>query len=196
VALAALGVVCAVAVGGCANTLQNEPLEPSFLETLVLQTEFPVYWLGSRFRGLPLISTGHEPAGADVLQYGDCTQGGENVCVTPLEVVTSPDNSFLPGGTLARRTIMVRGVRAFAMQGGRTIVLSTGPVVVDIYARSAALARAAAQAIVTINAPLAPGARLARALPATGFARKPLANQQPPVAPLVPGHVALPASGR
>ncbi len=193
-ALAALAAACALGLSACANTLQNEPLEPSFLESLVLESEFPVYWLGSNFHGLPLIAVKHDPAGADELQYGNCTQGGENVCVTPLELVTSPDNSFLPVGELPRRTIALRGVRAVALQKGRTIVMRTGRVVVDIYANSRALARAAAQAMVTINTPQQPGARLARALPDTGFAEKPLLNQQPPVAPLVHGPVGLPSS--
>jgi hypothetical protein len=182
---AALGAL-ALTASGCANTIQDEAVQPSFLEPLVMQDEFPVYWLGSSFRGLPLINVARDPSGAYWLQYGNCTQGGENVCVTPLEMVTSPDNGFLPGGSIARRAISLRGVRGEAIRGGATIELPTGPVVVDIYADGSALARAAAAAMVTINALQTPGARLARALPATGFAQKPLTFQQPPLAPLQP----------
>ncbi len=52
--------------------------------------------------------------------------------------------------------------RARSPQQGRTIVIPTGGVVVDIYAATAALARAAARTIVPINAPGAPGERRCR----------------------------------
>ncbi len=185
-AAAALLTLCGAALGACANTLQNEAVAPSFLEPLAMQSEYPVYWLGGTFRKLPLISVGRDVSGAYTIKYGDCRQGGENVCVTPLEIVTSPDNSFRPGGSTARRTISVRGVASTSAQGGRTIEVSTAGVVVDIYADSVALARAAAQAMVSINAVELPGAPLPRPLPTTTFAQKPLLSQQPPAAPLVP----------
>ena len=183
-ASAALLALAGLGLGACANTLQNQPVAPSFLEPLVLQGEYPVYWLGGAFRGLPIISVARDPGGAYSIKYGNCTQGGENVCVTPLEVVTSPDNSFRPGGSTPQRRISVRGVASTAEQGGRTIEVSTGGVVVDVYADSAALARAAAETMVSINAVELPGAPLPRPLPDTGFAQKPLVSQQPPVAPL------------
>lgn len=159
-------------------------MQPSFLEPLILEEEFPVYWLGGSFRRLPIISVGRDPGGAYELQYGNCTQGGENVCVTPLQVVTSPDNGFRPGGSTPTRTVSLRGVPSRLAQGGKTIVVATGPVVVDIYADSPALARAAAETMVAINAVQLSGAPLPRAQPDTGFAQKPLPSQQPPVAPV------------
>ena len=190
-AAAALLTLCGLTLGACANTLQDEALAPSFLEPLAMQEEYPVYWLGGTFRGLPIISVGRDASGAYTIKYGNCRQGGENVCVTPLEIVTSPDNSFRPGGSTAQREISVRGVASTSAQGGRTIEVSTAGVVVDIYADSVALARAAAQEMVSINAVELPGAPLPRALPTTAFAQKPLLSQQPPVPPLAPG-----ASGR
>ncbi len=182
--LAALCVLCALTLTACANTLQDQAVAPSFLEPLVLQDEFPVYWLGRSFRGLAIISVARDPGGAYTIKYGNCREGGENVCVTPLEVVTSPDNSFRPGGSTPQRSISVRGVTGTLAQDGRTVTLATGPVVVDLYAEDAALARAAAAAMVTINAVQQPGAPLARPLPNTGFAQKPLPTQQPPLAPI------------
>lgn len=175
-----------LALSACANTLQDEPVQPSFLEPLVMQDEYPVYWLGGSFGGMGILSVARDPGGAYTLKYGNCLQGGENVCVTPVEIVTSPDNSFQPGGTTPRRTVTVRGVNGLAAQNGRTIEISTGTVVVDIYAHTAALARAAAQTMVTINALQLPGARLPRAVPDTGFAQKPLQSQQPPRPPARP----------
>jgi hypothetical protein len=182
--LCTLAALCAFGLSACANTIQHQPVAPSFLEPLVMQRAFPIYWLGGAFRRLPIIGVGRDPAGAYEIQYGNCTQGGENVCVTPLQIVTSPDNSFRPGGSIPQRHISVRGVPGTAAQGGTTIELSTGTVVVDIYADSPALARAAAREMVTINALQLPGEPLPRPLPNTGFAQKPLLSQQPPTPPL------------
>lgn len=176
--LIALCVLCPLTLSACANTLQDQPVQPSFLEPLVAEREYPVYWLGGAFQGLPIISVARDPGGAYTIKYGNCRQGGENVCVTPLEVVTSPDNSFRPGGSTPRHAIVVRGVRSVAAQGGEALVIPTGTVVVDIYADSAALARAAAQTMVAINSIQLPGTPLPRARPNTGFAGKPLPSQQ------------------
>lgn len=187
--LLALVSLCALAplvLSGCANTLQDEPIEPSFLEPLVMQDKYPVYWLGGSFHALGIVSVARDPSEAYTIKYGDCREGGENVCVTPLEIVTSPDNSFYPGGTAARRPGRARGIPIVTAQEGKTIVLPTGPVVVDIYADSASLARAAAQAMVTINGAQLPGAPLPRALPESGFGQKPLVIQRPSIAPLAP----------
>jgi hypothetical protein len=183
-ASATLLALVGLGLGACANTIQDQRVAPSFLEPLVMQDEYPVYWLGGAFHGLPIISVARDPSEAYAIKYGNCIQGGENVCVTPLEVVTSPDNSFRPGGATPQRRISVRGVASTAAQGGRTIEVSTGGVVVDVYADSPALARAAAAAMVSINAVQLPGTPLPRPLPDTGFAQKPLASQQPPLAPL------------
>jgi hypothetical protein len=181
---AALLALCALALSACGNTLQDEPVAPSFLEPLVMQEEFPVYWLGGAFRRLPIINVARDSSGAYEIQYGNCTQGGENVCVTPLQIVTSPDNSFRPGGSTPQRPVTMRGAPGTVAQSGRTIELSTGGVVVDIYAASPALARAAAEGIVAIGATQSPGTPLPRALPNTGYAEKPLPSQQPPLAPV------------
>ena len=184
--LIALCVLCPLSLSACANTLQNQPVQPSFLEPLIEQDEYPVYWLGGAFRGLPIISVARDPGGAYTIKYGNCRQGGENVCITPLEIVTSPDNSFRPGGSAPRQAIVVRGVRSVAAQHARTLVIPTGAVVVDIYADSAALARAAAQTMVTIDSAQLPGTPLPRALGDTGFASKPLPFQEPSRAPAEP----------
>jgi hypothetical protein len=180
---ALLLLLCALGLGACANTLQDQPVTPSFLEPLVMQEEFPVYWLGGVFKQLSITRVERDPSGAYEIQYGNCTLGGENACVTPLQIVTSPDNSFLPGGGAARHPVLLRGVVGLSAQGGRTLVVATGGVVVDLYAATPALAWAAAQAMVTINALGTSGAPLPRALPDSGFGEQPLPSQQPPIAP-------------
>jgi hypothetical protein len=93
--------------------------------------------------------------------------------------VTSPDNSFLAGSTSGHSAGKVRGVAALLVEAGRTIVIPTGPVVVDIYAARSSLAAAAAAAIVPINAPGSPGQALPARGPDSGFGSTPLPSQLP-----------------
>jgi hypothetical protein len=95
-------------------------------------------------------------------------------------MVTSPDNSFVPGASAPHRTVPIRGARAVVAQRGRAIAIPTGAVVVTIYAVSPRLAAAAAQAAVPINASADPGAPLPARLPDTGFGASPLPAQVPP----------------
>ena len=177
--LALLGCVTgALAVGGCGDTLQDQPIPHNTLETLLV-APYPVYWLGRSFAGLQITEAGHDPGGAFSVQYGDCVVGGQSTCVPPLRVVTSPDNSFVPGAATADGTELVRGARAVVAQRGATIEIPTGGVVVDLYADTPALARAAAQGIAPINEIGAPGEALPARLPDTGFASTPLPSQVP-----------------
>jgi hypothetical protein len=182
---AAFALLALVVLGlsACANTVQDQPTPPSALETLVMQEAFPVYWLGGDFQGLPITHVGRDPSGAYEIQYGNCLVGGESVCVTPLEIVTSPDNSFLPGGDAAQSAVLLRSVRGRSALGGRALALPTGSVVVDLYADTPELARAAAEAMVSINTLSSPGAPLAPQLPNTGYGERPLPSQQPAIAP-------------
>jgi hypothetical protein len=173
VALASFG------LSACGNTLQDRPIARAALEPMVLNSRYPVYWLGEKFNRLAITEAAHDPSDAYTIHYGDCLEGGQYTCVTPLTIVTSPDNSFVPGGTLRHRVETLRGVRARFSQQGRTIALPTGSVVVSIFANSAALARAAALTMVPINEVAIPEAPLPRALPDTHFADEPLASQKP-----------------
>jgi hypothetical protein len=179
----ALLVLGTLGLSACANTLQDRPTPPSALESLVIQEDFPVYWLGGTFKGLPITNVERDPSGAYEIKYGNCLVGGETVCVTPLQIVTSPDNSFVPGGGAAQNTVLIRGVHGHAALGGKALALATGSVVVDLYANKPELARAAAEAMVAINALGLPGAPLASPLPNTGYGERPLPSQQPALAP-------------
>jgi hypothetical protein len=179
----AAAVACAVALCSCANTLQNRPIPHNILEG-VIEAPFPVYWLGRSFEGMAISEAVHDPSGAYTVQYGNCLAGGQGSCVPPLRVVTSPDNSFLPGGATPTIKTRIRGVGALLAQAGATIILASGGVVVDVYATNARAAAAAARTLVPINALGAPEARLPAARPNTGFGETPLPAQVP--APLRP----------
>jgi len=167
-----------LALAGCGNTLQDKPIPHNILESLIV-SPYPVYWLGGSFQGLAITDTSHDPGGAFSVSYGDCVAGGQATCVPPLRVVTSPDNSFLPVGTLPHVSTRVRGLDAVLAQGGRAVEIPTGEVVVDVYARSVALAAAATQTLVPINRIGAPEAPLPARMPASAFATTPLPSQVP-----------------
>jgi hypothetical protein len=176
--LCAVG-LCVFALCGCANTVQDEPIPHNLLEGLVV-APFPVYWLGASFHRMAVSETAHDPGDAYTINYGNCLEAGEEgACVSPLRVVTSPDNSFVPGGASAIGRARIRGVDALLERGGRTIVLPTAGVVVDIFASNARLAAAAARTAVAIGEPAVPESPLPAALPNTGFDEAPLPSQVP-----------------
>jgi hypothetical protein len=177
-AATSLAVLCAVALGACGDTLQTQPIPHNILET-VIESPFPVYWLGGAFSGMAVTEATHDPGDAFTVQYGNCLSGGQGECVPPLRVVTSPDNSFLPGGSTPTRPISIRGVQALSGNGGRTIAIPTGRVVLNIYAKNARLALAAAMTAVPINTAGAPEAPLPPRLPNSGFGEAPLSFQTP-----------------
>jgi len=174
----ALAALCALALCSCGDTLQVQPIPHNALEEVVV-APFPVYWLGAGFRGLAVSEASHDPSDAYTLEYGNCVHGGQGYCVPPLRLVTSPDNGFLPGGSLPVQQRRIRGANALLAQGGKTIVIATGDVVLDIYAQSAALALAAAQRAVPINAAAVPGEVLPARMPNDGFEQRPLPKQVP-----------------
>lgn len=178
-----LAVLCGLTLSACGNTLQDRAISQNLLEGMVL-APFPVYWLGGSFQGSAITEVSHDPGGAFSIQYGDCLQGGQGTCVSPVRVVTSPDNSFVPGGSTPSRTARVRGVTATLMQADRTVAIPTAGVVVSIYAHDARTAAAAAATIAPINTPGASGAQLPAPLPDTGFGDTPLPSQVP--SPLQP----------
>ena len=177
-----LAVVCSAALGACGNTLQDQPISHSTLEKLLV-IPYPVYWVGGSFRRLSITEAIQDPSGAVTIQYGDCLQGGQGTCVRPLRVVTSPDNSFVPGGSSTLRAARIRGLAAVVAQDGTTIEIPTSGVVVAISAASPRLASAAARTIVPLNAVGTPEAPLPARLPDTGFADRPLPSQTPSQAP-------------
>jgi len=169
-ALALMLALCAGTAGACGDTVQDQPIPHNTLETLLL-APYPVYWLGRSFQGIAITEAARDPSGAFSVQYGDCLQGGQGTCVTPLRVVTSPDNSFVPGASAPHRTLPLRGARAVVAQHGRAIAIPTGGVVVAIYALTPRLAAAAAQGAVPINASAVARSPPAFRTPASGRAR-------------------------
>jgi hypothetical protein len=170
---------CALALVSCGNTLQDQPIGPQPLESVLVKSRFPVYWLGLSFHGMLITSVAIDPSEAVTIRYGDCVLGGQYTCVTPVSIVTSPDNSFVPGGGAVKRVVSLRGVSASSAQGGSTLALATGNVVVSVFGEHPALASEAAQTMAPLNTTGLPLAPLPAALPDTGFERMPLSIQVP-----------------
>jgi hypothetical protein len=177
-------VLCALAVSSCGDTLQDQPIGPAALETVLVKSRFPAYWLGLKFKGMQITSVTIDPAEAVTIRYGDCVLGGQYTCVTPVSVVSSPDNSFIPGpppaSGPATRLLMLRGASASVARGGATLAIPTGGVVVSVHARNPELAREAATTMAPVNEVGLSQAPLPAALPDTGLARTPLPSEVPP----------------
>ncbi len=169
VILAAVGLLAA-----CGDTLQLEPLRDKDL-TDASGVPFPAYWVGRDFHGMPVSFAGRQPGGSVLVTYGNCLIGGQNTCVRALTIVTSHDNSFVPGATHTTARSIIRGRVAVVAMGGRTLEIPTGEVVVDIAASTPALAYTAARSMTALNARLGqlggPGSPLPPPLPPNGFAQ-------------------------
>jgi hypothetical protein len=170
---------CVLALASCGNTLQDQPIGPQPLESVLVKSRFPVYWLGLSFHGMQITSVAIDPSEAVTIRYGDCVLGGQYTCVTPVSIVTSPDNSFVPGGTAARPTVSLRGVSASSAQGGSTLAIPTGNVVVSVFGRHPVLAGEAAETMAPLNTNGLPMEPLPAAQPDSGFSRMPLSIQVP-----------------
>ena len=168
-----------LALASCGNTLQDQPIGPQPLESVLVKSRFPVYWLGLSFHGMQITSVAIDPSEAVTIRYGDCVLGGQYTCVTPVSIVTSPDNSFVPGGAAVRPTVSLRGVSASSAQGGSTLAIPTGNVVVSVFGLHPTLAREAAETMAPLNTTGLPLAPLPAALPDSGFDRTPLSIQVP-----------------
>lgn len=181
--------LCAVGVGACGDTLQDQPIAPQALESVIVKSRFPVYWLGFEFQRMRITAVTIDPGGAVTIRYGDCLVGGQYTCVTPLSVVSSPDNSFVPGATAGRR-VGVRSATAVSSQRGRSLAMATGSVVVSVHARDPALASAAVTTMAPLNKVGLPLQPLPPAAPNTGFDRVPIPSELPPGATIPRPHGA------
>jgi hypothetical protein len=178
--LGAVLALCPLALGSCGDTLQDQPIGPIPLETVLVKSGFPVYWLGLRFKDMQITNVTIDPAEAVTIRYGDCVLGGQYTCVPPISIVSSPDNSFIPGGSAATGSLAVRGASASVAKGGATLAIATGGIVVSVYARNPSLAREATAAMAPLNTVGLPGAPLPVAEANTGIDSVPLPSEVPP----------------
>lgn len=166
-AAAVTALALAVVSGGC-STSQAKPIS---VQALRMAQSFPyylVYWDGPAFGGLQVTAADgletYLPRVGDTVIYGDCDRGKGPLhtggCVLPLQVTTAVYTAH-SNSTLGRQTnVILRGVPATIFDGGNTIELYSGRLVVDVYADNPARALAAAQALRPLNGPGAPDSPL------------------------------------
>jgi hypothetical protein len=130
--------------------------------------DFPVYWLGESFQGLPLVAVQRihypgafpgkpydDPRNEVAFLYGDCTIApGETGCPVPLTIVIQPYCDVPPEVVADAVKIgppeEIRG--AVAQRTGKSKVrLWTSNVSIGIHATDPAVADAAAQNLVRLN---------------------------------------------
>ena len=140
---------------------------------------FPVYWLGASFDGLAVSEAFARPQRRVHAQYGNCVQGGQGYCVPPLRIVTSPDNGFLPGGSLG----LSSGASAASTRcSPRAARRSLSPPAMSCSTSTPRARRSRSPprtGAVPINAAGVPGEALPARLPNDGFEQRPLPTQVP-----------------
>ena len=80
-----LAPLCALALGACGDTLQDQPIGPALLEGVIVKSRFPVYWLGLKFQGMRItgvtIDRGYDSLrrllGGRAVHVRDAAVGGE-----------------------------------------------------------------------------------------------------------------------
>lgn len=141
----------ALALGGCVM-----PASESEVEAARQFDEYPLYWVGEEFEGLPLVHVDTRPESAfATFIYGDCEpRGWDGGCPPPLQLQISPLCSHLEVVRLAppARRRMIRGAPAGV--GDHAPVLLTEAVQVKAYAGAgvdAGIAERALAALRSVN---------------------------------------------
>jgi hypothetical protein len=149
-----------LALAGC-TTGPPPPVSAQELEAAETFPYYKVYWVGHRFKQVPLTAVdglaSYAPANGETVYYGDC-QGhasllGEGTCKLPLQitsVIYVPRSNDALG---AQRNTLIRGVPAAIYEGGRAVVLYTGHLAIKVSAQTPAAALRAIRVMRPVNAP-------------------------------------------
>lgn len=121
---------------------------------------FTVYWVGPSFAGRPLTAAdgvqAYKQKAGDSVYYGDCVSGngllGSAGCLLPLKVTSSIWALHSNVDLGPQRNTIIRGVPAAIFDGGRSIELYSGRLVIDLLSNDSAHAYAAAQLLRPLNA--------------------------------------------
>jgi hypothetical protein len=155
-----VALLVAALASGC-GTGHPAPITAGELAEAETFPYFRVYWVGRSFRGSALAAAdgqkGYIDRVGDSVYYGDCVKRkgifGGGSCVLPLQVTTVIYRLHSNATLGKQRNIVVRGVPATVYDGGHSIELYTGRVAIDLFSDSFAHARAAAEALLPLNAP-------------------------------------------
>lgn len=159
-AVLAMATALALLAGGC-STGPPRPLGAGDLSSIQTFPFFRLYWAGRVFENLPVTAAdglkGYSNSAGEGIQYGSCDKGNGPLhtggCSAPLQIVTVIYREHCNRALGRQRNILIRGVPATVFDGGRSIEVYTGRVLVDVYSDTAAHALLAARALRPVNAP-------------------------------------------
>ncbi|MHB1469420.1 MAG: hypothetical protein ACYCU0_13755 [Solirubrobacteraceae bacterium] len=155
-ALLALG--AALTVTGCATT-SPPPIARGELAAARTFPYYTVYWVGRSFEKHPLTAAdgvrGYKPNVGDSVYYGDCLRSksalGGGGCVLPLQVTTLI-YTMKPNFTLGpQRNVLIRGVPAVSFNEGKSLILYSGRLAIEIFSNDYAAAHEAAKLLRPLN---------------------------------------------
>lgn len=158
---AALGLAAAtLTLAGC-GTESPPPIAKGELEAARTFPYYTVYWVGRKFEHHPLTAAdglrGYKPNVGDSVYYGDCLHSkgalGGGGCVLPLQVTTliyTMKPNFVLG---AQRNVLIRGVPAVSFNGGKSLILYSGRLAIEIFSNGYRTARYAAKLLRPFNGP-------------------------------------------
>lgn len=158
-----LGLIAALAaaVGLCGcGTVSPPPIARGELAAARSFPYYTVYWVGRIFDHHPLTAAdgvrGYRPSVGDSVYYGDCLRSkgalGGGGCVLPLQV-TTVIYTMTPNFTLGpQRNVLIRGVPAVSYDEGKSLILYSGKLAIEIFSNDYADAHEAAKLLRPFNA--------------------------------------------
>jgi hypothetical protein len=155
---ALLALATTLAASGCA-TVSPPPIAHGELAAARTFPYYTVYWAGRSFEKHPLTAAdgvrGYKPSIGDSVYYGDCLRSkgalGGGGCLLPLQVTTLI-YTMKPNFTLgAQRNVLIRGVPAVSFNGGKSLILYSGELAIEIFSNDYADAHEAAKLLRPLN---------------------------------------------
>jgi hypothetical protein len=158
----ALAVALGVLAGGC-GTSRPAPVTVSELAEAQTFPYYPVYWVGPRLRSYALAAVdgrkSYSASTGDGVYYGNCVPGKSSAlnghgCELPLRVITT---LYQLHANVAlgnpQRNVLLRGVPAIVYDGGDSIELYSGRLMIEVFSDGPAEALRAVSLLRPINAP-------------------------------------------
>lgn len=155
-----LALLAAPCISGC-STISPRPIAHGELAAARTFPYYTVYWVGKSFRRHPLTAAdgvrGYKSSIGDSVYYGDCLRAksalGGGGCLLPLQITTviysmEEEPNFTLG---AQHNVLIRGVPAVVYNEGRSLILYSGRLAIEIFSSDYAAAREAAKLLRPLN---------------------------------------------
>ncbi|HEY1690349.1 MAG TPA: hypothetical protein VGF95_15965 [Solirubrobacteraceae bacterium] len=156
---AAVALLAVLGICGC-STVSPPPIAHGELAAARTFPFYTIYWVGKSFRHHPLTAAdgvrGYKSSVGDSVYYGDCLRAksalGGGGCLLPLQITTVIYAIEEPNFTLGpQRNVLIRGVPAVVYNEGRSLILYSGRLAIEIFSDGYADAREAAKLLRPLN---------------------------------------------